>query len=171
MWERRSKRRSGESRGVMMRAPRLAAARLFQRAAPRRDALAEAFLLPPPPAYPRAHASLPRSHSPPPPPSSLTSTFSSLLAFRLVLQPRKPRPPAMSLTRDAKQLRACLGCLFVQSGNDFLQKGCPNCDQVLQVRGPFAPLPTPRRSADACPSARAAAAGQGGHPGLHDVAV
>ncbi|PWN98986.1 putative SPT4-transcription elongation protein [Tilletiopsis washingtonensis] len=40
----------------------------------------------------------------------------------------------MSLTRDAKQLRACLGCLFVQSGNDFLQKGCPNCDQVLQLQ-------------------------------------
>ena len=74
----------------------------------------------------------------------LSPQLPSPLAFRLILQPRQPRHPDMSLTRDAKQLRACLGCLFVQSGNDFLQKGCPNCDQVLQVRAFSLSSPRPQ---------------------------
>ncbi|ORY33487.1 transcription initiation protein spt4 [Naematelia encephala] len=32
-------------------------------------------------------------------------------------------------------LRACLICSILQSSNDFLTKGCPNCEDVLQMTG------------------------------------
>ncbi|KAK4685831.1 transcription elongation factor SPT4, partial [Tremellales sp. Uapishka_1] len=32
-------------------------------------------------------------------------------------------------------LRACLICSILQSSNDFLTVGCPNCEEILEMRG------------------------------------
>ena len=34
----------------------------------------------------------------------------------------------------AKQLRACLLCSIVQTPADFRKHGCPNCEEIMQVR-------------------------------------
>jgi transcription elongation factor SPT4 len=31
-------------------------------------------------------------------------------------------------------LRACLICSVLQTANDFLTAGCPNCEDILEVR-------------------------------------
>lgn len=31
------------------------------------------------------------------------------------------------------ELRACLVCSILQSTNDFLTQGCPNCEDILEV--------------------------------------
>ncbi|KAK6909529.1 transcription elongation factor SPT4 [Kwoniella sp. B9012] len=33
------------------------------------------------------------------------------------------------------ELRACLICSVLQSTNDFLTQGCPNCEEILEMRG------------------------------------
>lgn len=33
----------------------------------------------------------------------------------------------------ARNLRACLLCSIIQTGQDFKKVGCPNCDEILQV--------------------------------------
>ncbi|KAJ8085838.1 transcription elongation factor spt4 [Marasmius sp. AFHP31] len=33
-----------------------------------------------------------------------------------------------------KHLRACLLCSLVMAGTDFRAKGCPNCEEILQLR-------------------------------------
>ncbi|CEH14565.1 Transcription elongation factor SPT4 [Ceraceosorus bombacis] len=40
----------------------------------------------------------------------------------------------MSLKKEGKALRACKGCLFLQKGSEFMAKGCPNCEDVLQMQ-------------------------------------
>jgi len=35
----------------------------------------------------------------------------------------------------AKGLRACLLCSLVQTAADFRKSGCPNCEDILQLRG------------------------------------
>ena len=32
-----------------------------------------------------------------------------------------------------KDLRACLVCSILQRTNEFLQKGCPNCEEIMDV--------------------------------------
>ncbi|TFK98954.1 Spt4/RpoE2 zinc finger-domain-containing protein [Pterulicium gracile] len=34
----------------------------------------------------------------------------------------------------SKQLRACLLCSIVQTPSDFRRNGCPNCEEILQIR-------------------------------------
>lgn len=34
----------------------------------------------------------------------------------------------------AKQLRACLLCSIIQTPVDFRRNGCPNCEELMQVR-------------------------------------
>ncbi|THV00545.1 transcription initiation protein spt4 [Dendrothele bispora CBS 962.96] len=38
-------------------------------------------------------------------------------------------PPSKS-----RQLRACLLCGLIQSSNDFRFNGCPNCEDILQLK-------------------------------------
>jgi transcription elongation factor SPT4 len=38
-------------------------------------------------------------------------------------------------TEKPRNLRACLLCSIVLSYNEFLSKGCPNCEEYLQLRG------------------------------------
>ncbi|CAE6465973.1 unnamed protein product [Rhizoctonia solani] len=35
----------------------------------------------------------------------------------------------------ARNLRACLLCSIIQTGQDFKKVGCPNCDEILQLKG------------------------------------
>ncbi|KAI0643612.1 transcription initiation protein spt4 [Trametes meyenii] len=35
----------------------------------------------------------------------------------------------------AKQLRACLLCSIVQTPADFRKHGCPNCEELMQMKG------------------------------------
>ncbi|EIN10146.1 transcription initiation protein spt4 [Punctularia strigosozonata HHB-11173 SS5] len=39
-------------------------------------------------------------------------------------------PPA-----KAKSLRACLLCSLIQTPVDFRKNGCPNCEELMQMRG------------------------------------
>ncbi len=55
--------------------------------------------------------------------------------------PRSPPCSAMSQVHAsipsqprAKQLRACLLCSIVQTPADFRKHGCPNCEELMQVR-------------------------------------
>ena len=41
---------------------------------------------------------------------------------------------AIPSTTKSKQLRACLLCSVIQSFQDFRKYGCPNCEEILQVR-------------------------------------
>ncbi|KAF8590255.1 transcription initiation protein spt4 [Ramaria rubella] len=34
----------------------------------------------------------------------------------------------------SRQLRACLLCSIVQAPNDFKRVGCPNCEEILQLK-------------------------------------
>lgn len=47
----------------------------------------------------------------------------------------------MSSSSRAEHLRACLGCTFVQRAREFQQRGCPNCEGILQVGGRVAGRP------------------------------
>ncbi|KIY50510.1 transcription initiation Spt4 [Fistulina hepatica ATCC 64428] len=40
-----------------------------------------------------------------------------------------------SQQRFHRHLRACLLCSLVQHANDFRRIGCPNCDEILQIKG------------------------------------
>jgi RNA polymerase subunit RPABC4/transcription elongation factor Spt4 len=42
----------------------------------------------------------------------------------------------------SKQLRACLLCSVIQHPLDFRKNGCPNCEELMQVRWAFS-MPTP----------------------------
>ncbi|TCD69178.1 transcription elongation factor spt4 [Steccherinum ochraceum] len=35
----------------------------------------------------------------------------------------------------AKQLRACLLCSIIQTPADFRKHGCPNCEELMQMKG------------------------------------
>ncbi|TEB36007.1 transcription initiation protein spt4 [Coprinellus micaceus] len=35
----------------------------------------------------------------------------------------------------SKQLRACLLCSIIQVPADFRKNGCPNCEEILQLKG------------------------------------
>lgn len=35
----------------------------------------------------------------------------------------------------AKALRACLLCSLIQTPADFRRNGCPNCEEIMQLRG------------------------------------
>ncbi|KZT67000.1 transcription elongation factor SPT4 [Daedalea quercina L-15889] len=35
----------------------------------------------------------------------------------------------------AKQLRACLLCSIIQTPADFRKYGCPNCEEIMQMKG------------------------------------
>ncbi|KIM84040.1 hypothetical protein PILCRDRAFT_6881 [Piloderma croceum F 1598] len=35
----------------------------------------------------------------------------------------------------SKQLRACLLCSIVQHSADFRKNGCPNCEELMQMKG------------------------------------
>ncbi|EAU88384.1 transcription initiation protein spt4 [Coprinopsis cinerea okayama7 len=35
----------------------------------------------------------------------------------------------------SKQLRACLLCSIIQLPADFRRNGCPNCEEILQLKG------------------------------------
>ncbi|KAI0786514.1 transcription initiation protein spt4 [Abortiporus biennis] len=35
----------------------------------------------------------------------------------------------------AKQLRACLLCSIIQTPGDFRKFGCPNCEELMQMKG------------------------------------
>jgi hypothetical protein len=48
-----------------------------------------------------------------------------IMAQAQALIPPQPR---------AKALRACLLCSLIQTPADFRRNGCPNCDEILQVR-------------------------------------
>ncbi|PWN92489.1 transcription initiation protein spt4 [Acaromyces ingoldii] len=39
----------------------------------------------------------------------------------------------MSSRSDRENLRACLSCAFVQRAREFFQRGCPNCEVILQM--------------------------------------
>lgn len=45
-------------------------------------------------------------------------------------QPQAAIPPQPK----ARQLRACLLCSLIQTPGDFRKNGCPNCEEILQVR-------------------------------------
>ncbi|KAG8716650.1 transcription elongation factor spt4 [Ceratobasidium sp. 395] len=34
-----------------------------------------------------------------------------------------------------RNLRACLLCSIIQTAQDFKREGCPNCDEILQLKG------------------------------------
>ncbi|KAL9936955.1 hypothetical protein V8E36_004190 [Tilletia maclaganii] len=36
---------------------------------------------------------------------------------------------------EVSKLRACLQCQFVQRGSEFNAKGCPNCQESLEMQG------------------------------------
>lgn len=40
-----------------------------------------------------------------------------------------------AMSNRANRLRACLRCNFVQSGPEFRARGCPNCEEVLEMTG------------------------------------
>jgi len=35
----------------------------------------------------------------------------------------------------SKQLRACLLCSIIQTSQDFKKSGCPNCEELMQIKG------------------------------------
>jgi len=35
----------------------------------------------------------------------------------------------------ARQLRACLLCSIIQTPGDFRKQGCPNCEELMQMKG------------------------------------
>ena len=37
--------------------------------------------------------------------------------------------------KTTRHLRACMLCSLIQTSADFKRHGCPNCDEVLQLRG------------------------------------
>lgn len=41
---------------------------------------------------------------------------------------------ASAMSARSEHLRACLGCKFVQRAKEFAQRGCPNCEAILEVR-------------------------------------
>ncbi|PIL36603.1 transcription factor [Ganoderma sinense ZZ0214-1] len=46
------------------------------------------------------------------------------------------RPPASIPSQPrAKQLRACLLCSIIQTPADFRKHGCPNCEELMQMKG------------------------------------
>ncbi|KAF9654245.1 transcription initiation Spt4 [Thelephora ganbajun] len=46
-------------------------------------------------------------------------------------QPQAAIPPQPK----ARQLRACLLCSLIQTPGDFRKNGCPNCEEILQMKG------------------------------------
>ncbi|TPX36884.1 hypothetical protein SeMB42_g02473 [Synchytrium endobioticum] len=40
-----------------------------------------------------------------------------------------------ALPSDKRGLRACLLCSIIQKERDFRRFGCPNCDEILQIKG------------------------------------
>ncbi|KAF9787059.1 transcription initiation protein spt4 [Thelephora terrestris] len=46
-------------------------------------------------------------------------------------QPQAAIPPQPK----ARQLRACLLCSLIQTPGDFRKSGCPNCEEILQMKG------------------------------------
>ena len=44
-----------------------------------------------------------------------------------------PTAPIPSNAR-ARQLRACLLCSIIQSPADFRRNGCPNCEEIMQMK-------------------------------------
>ncbi|PAV20571.1 transcription initiation Spt4 [Pyrrhoderma noxium] len=45
-------------------------------------------------------------------------------------------PPTASIPSNARarQLRACLLCSIIQSPVDFRRNGCPNCEEIMQMK-------------------------------------
>ncbi|THH18292.1 hypothetical protein EW146_g2665 [Bondarzewia mesenterica] len=46
-----------------------------------------------------------------------------------------PNAAAIPPQARARQLRACLLCSIVQTPLDFRRMGCPNCEEVMQMKG------------------------------------
>ncbi|KAF7301237.1 Transcription elongation factor SPT4 [Mycena indigotica] len=44
------------------------------------------------------------------------------------------RAPIPTATKGARQLRACLLCSIVLQPIDFRRQGCPNCEEILQMK-------------------------------------
>jgi len=42
--------------------------------------------------------------------------------------------PAIPSAARSKQLRACLLCSIIQMPREFKEYGCPNCEELMQVR-------------------------------------
>ncbi|KZV82263.1 transcription elongation factor SPT4 [Exidia glandulosa HHB12029] len=42
---------------------------------------------------------------------------------------------AIPNSSKAKQLRACMLCSVIQTAGDFRKFGCPNCEEILQLKG------------------------------------
>ncbi|KIY72561.1 transcription initiation protein spt4 [Cylindrobasidium torrendii FP15055 ss-10] len=45
------------------------------------------------------------------------------------------QPIIPSGSSKSRNLRACLLCALVMTGQDFKRMGCPNCDNVLEMKG------------------------------------
>lgn len=41
----------------------------------------------------------------------------------------------------SRHLRSCLLCSLIQTSNDFRSIGCPNCEEILQVRVEIMAIP------------------------------
>ncbi|ORY91499.1 Spt4/RpoE2 zinc finger-domain-containing protein [Leucosporidium creatinivorum] len=39
------------------------------------------------------------------------------------------------MSAGSKKLRACLMCSFVATPTEFRKEGCPNCDELLEMKG------------------------------------
>jgi len=39
------------------------------------------------------------------------------------------------MVKPSLNLRSCLSCKFVQKGSEFYSRGCPNCEQILDMQG------------------------------------
>ncbi|KIM45766.1 hypothetical protein M413DRAFT_440804 [Hebeloma cylindrosporum] len=46
----------------------------------------------------------------------------------------EPLGAAIPPQARSKSLRACLLCSIIQTPGDFKRHGCPNCDEILQMR-------------------------------------
>ncbi|KAK5944653.1 transcription elongation factor spt4 [Knufia obscura] len=54
------------------------------------------------------------------------------MAAKKFFYPSDRPTPAMSLSRTS---RACMVCSIVQTQKQFYTSGCPNCEEIVQLRG------------------------------------
>ncbi|KAH8985912.1 Spt4/RpoE2 zinc finger-domain-containing protein [Lactarius akahatsu] len=43
--------------------------------------------------------------------------------------------PCLEPQARSKKLRACLLCSIIQTPIDFRRNGCPNCEEIMQMKG------------------------------------
>ncbi len=86
------------------------------------------------------------NNTPNPPPSSPMSSPESSIVPQAIVRGRQKAVPAN--TGNRVRYRACLLCSYIQTSPQWMQNGCPNCDEVLNVRDESVMNRGVRRGAD-----------------------